>query len=204
MLIFGLVGCTFDPTSQSVTDAYRVIHAQEPEGRLDPKYRYIRVEVEGHPAYMALGYVDQEKGGPVDVWYSSDRNLLRLQNGRIAGSAMKDGVDWISVSYVHLPDWSAIHDRAYFERRRDVSPGYRYGINEKMLIRRISAPKDSNLLRVSPSSLSWFEETVVGADSRPSRYAVNEKGRVVYGEQCLSSDFCLSWQDWPYSEMGAH
>lgn len=204
LMIFGLAGCSLDPASQSVTDAYRVIHAREPEGELDPKYRYLRVEVEGRPAYMALGYVDQAKGGPVDVWYSSDRNVLRLQNGRLVGSTMESGVDWLSVSYAHLPDWNAIGDQAVFERRRDVNPGYRYGIIEKMLIRRIPAPKDSHLLRMPASSLSWFEETVVGADSLPSRYAVNEKGKVIYAEQCLSREFCLSWQDWPYSDMGAH
>jgi hypothetical protein len=96
-----------------------------------------------------------------------------------------------------------------FERARDLSPGYRYGIREKMLIRRIAPPDDTQLRLLPPSSLTWFEEVVQGGeDEQPARYAVNLNRRdgmhrVVYAEQCLSSDLCFSWQRWPSPGKGA-
>ena len=207
VLICSLASCALDPQSQSMMDAYRLIEQGQvvSDADLNPNYRYLRVQVEGHPIFMALGYVDQVPSGPVEVWYSADHNLIRLQNGRLVGAVVKSGVSWLSVSFDHLPRWDAISNQAVFERSRDVSPGYRYGIRETMLIRRIASPADTNLQRVPAASLSWFEESVEGGkDSRPSRYALNHEGRVIYGEQCLSREFCLSWQDWPYTGKGLH
>lgn len=207
-----LAGCAVEPASQAMVDAYRLMRsggaAQQSAVGLNPNFRYLRVQIGEREVFMALGYVDQLPDGPVQVWYSADADVLRLRDGRVVGATMKSGTDWLSVTFAQLPSWEAVKSQAVFDRHRDVSLGYRYGIKEKMLIRRIAPPDDSQLKLVPASTLSWFEETVQGDTSgRPARYAVSLDGagahRVVYAEQCLSSEYCFSWQSWPSSGKGA-
>lgn len=205
-----LSGCAVNPASQAMIDAYRVIRSEEVYApRPNPNFDYLRVQVEEREFFMVLGSVDQAPDGPVHVWHDANRDVLRLRDGRVVGATLKTGTNWLAVSFAHLPRWEAVDSQVTFERSRDVSPGYQYGIKEKVLIRRIAPPDDTQLQRVPASSLTWFEETVQGAaDARPARYAVslNDGGahRVVYAEQCLSSEFCFSWQSWPSSNKGTH
>jgi len=213
-LAAGLAGCAVEPASQAVVDAYRLIRsegaAQQSAAELNPNFRYLRVQIGKREVFMVLGYVDLLPDGPVQVWYSADADVLRLRDGRVVGATMKSGTDWLSVTFAHLPSWEAVGSQAVFDRARDESPGYRYGIKEKLLIRRIAPPDDSRLQFVPASSLTWFEETVQGDTSgHPARYAVSLDGRdgthqVIYAEQCLSSEYCFSWQSWPPSGKGAH
>ncbi|MDP2759342.1 MAG: YjbF family lipoprotein [Sideroxyarcus sp.] len=212
-----LAGCAVEPASQAVVDAYRLMRsegvARQSAVELNPNFRYLRVQIDTREVFMVLGYVDQLPDGPVQVWYSAEADVLRLRDGRVVGATMKSGTDWLSVTFAHLPSWEtvgsqAVFDRAVFDRVRDESPGYRYGIREKLLIRRIAPPDDSQLKLVPASSLTWFEETVQGgADILPARYAVGLDGagahQVIYAEQCLSSDYCFSWQSWPPSGRGS-
>ena len=203
-LIFSLTGCAVEPATQAVLDAYKLQRADgaESAGSLNPNYKYLRVQIDDRVSFMAQGYVDPSPEGPVEVWYSTDRNVLKLLNGRIVGVTIKSGVDWSAVSFSHLPPWNELGERAVFERTRDVSPGYNYGIRESMLIRRIPPPTDTNLKIVPASALIWYEETVQGDDhARASRYAL-DLNKVVYAEQCLTAEFCLSWQNWPQSSKG--
>jgi hypothetical protein len=69
-------------------------------------------------------------------------------------------------------------------------------------MRTIDPPTDARLSGIEPSQLRWLEETadtaLKGAPS--ARYGLSERdGRlsVVYGEQCLSAQFCMAWQAWP-------
>lgn len=209
-LLVCLTGCAVEPASQAMLDAYRLMRsegtAQQSAVRLNPNFRYLRVQIGEREVFMALGYVDQFPEGSVQVWYSAEADVLHLRDGRVVGATMKSGTDWLSVAFAHLPSWEAVGDQAMFDRTRDVSPGYRYGIKEKLLIRRIAPPDDSQLKLIPASTLSWFEEAVQGDTSgRPARYAVSLDGaahQVVYAEQCLSSEYCFSWQSWPSSGKG--
>ena len=205
-----LVGCAGDPTTLALSDAYRIWTTggvRQSDRELSPGFKYLRVQVDDRELYMALGYVDQTPSGPVEVWYSSDADVLHLRNGRLVGATLKSGPDWSAVAFTHLPAWDAIGDHAEFVRRHDESPGYRYGILDNIEIRRIATPDDTQLKVIPASSLTWFEEDVKGDSSvRPARYGVNLHGvaghQVVYAEQCLSQALCLSWQSWPYSSKG--
>lgn len=208
-----LAGCAVEPASQAVVDAYRLIRSEGASDSsvrgLNPDFKYLRVQINEREVFMVLGYIDPTPDGPVQVWYSAESDVLRLRDGRVVSAIMKTGTNWLSVSFSHLPGWNMAGEQAEFERNRDVSPGYRYGINEKMLISRIAPPKDTRLKNIPASSLTWFEETVQGgAEGHPARYAVrlDSSGahQVIYAEQCLSREYCFSWQTWPYSSKGMH
>jgi hypothetical protein len=207
-----LTGCAASPGSQALVDAFHQIRADgsshENSSHLDPRFKYLRVQVGRREVFMALGYVDSHPEGPVEVWYSGTGEVLRLRDGRLIGATMNMGTDWLSVSFTNLPRWEQVGEEASFERNRDISPGYQYGIREKMLIQHIPQPKNTQLQLIQPSSLVWYEERADGVGSLPpARYGVSLAGavpQVVYAEQCLSSDLCFSWQRWMPLDESKH
>jgi len=194
--------------------------------RLNPNYRYLRVTVDGRVALLALGEVDTDPQGPVEVWYSAEREVLRLQNGRLAG-AVGLTTEWRAVSMSDLPRWSEIaragNQMLRWTRVRDVMPGYRFGVKDVLSLRVIPEPKKTALKDLDPQRLTWFEERIeaktgaslsgvfgnssaVDLPLPPARYAVDlHEGSetVVYGEQCLAANLCFSWQRWPAQAQGA-
>ena len=207
VLIGLLSGCSVDPASQGVVDAFNLNQGgSTSHSKLNPNFSYLRVQVGKREVFMVLGYVDKDRDGAVEVWYSALGEVIRLRDGRLVGATMNMGTDWLAVSFKQLPRWEQIGTQAVFERDRDTSPGYQYGIKEKMHIHSIPESKDSQLQLIQSSSLTWFEEFAEGTDALPAaRYAVSMTTipQVVYAEQCLSKEFCFSWQRWtPKKESG--
>jgi len=185
-----------------------------PDARLNPAFRYLRVTIDGRVAFLALGSEDKHPQGPVEVWFSGQREVVRLQNGRIVGVAGLT-TEWRNVVLPEMPSWSAVavaKQPVQWVRMRDVMPGYRFGVRDELSLRPILVPQKSALQGVDPKSFSWFEEQV-RSDSRstifaslasemplpPARYAVDlrdGKEVVVYGEQCLAAELCFTWQRW--------
>lgn len=193
--------------------------------RLNPNFRYLRVTIDGRVVLLALGEVDSDPQGPVEVWYSAERETLRFQNGRLAG-AVGLTTEWRAVSMPELPTWGAIAragDQVLrWTRVRDVMPGYRFGVKDVLSLRVIPEAKNSALKDLDPQRLTWFEERVeaktvaslsgvfgnslaVDLPLPPARYAVDLRDGsevVVYGEQCLAASLCFSWQRWPAQAQG--
>jgi len=175
------------------------------KGPLNPNYEYLRVVADGRVAVLALGDVEGRREAPTEVWYSAQKEVVRFQNGRLV-AATGLTTEWRSVAMPSLPAWEEIikSGELRWTRIRDVMPGYRFGIHDQLLLKRIEAPSGSHLLNMSPESLNWFEEVTIesqaGEKLPPARYAVQRRdgmaALVVYGEQCLEPRFCFSWQRW--------
>lgn len=169
--------------------------------RLNPNFRYLRVTVGGRVALLVLGSEDRNPQGPIQVWFSAQKEVLRFQDGRTVG-AVGLTTEWRAVSLSELPTWSVIArggEPVRWTRVRDVMPGYRVGVRDALVVRVVSAPGKSELQGVDPQRLTWFEERV-DKGLPPARYAVDlryGKEIVVYGEQCLAVDLCFAWQRWP-------
>ena len=173
----------------------------------NPAYNYLRVTYENAEAYMVLGYVDSIQGGPVEVWYSGKREVIRLGNGRILGTSGLPS-DWREVRIQDAPSWDALlrsSEVTQYRRLRDVMPGYHFGIEEQVKVVRLSAYNPLALKGRSPDSLAWFEERDVArtagvAALPPARFGVardeNGLASVVYSEQCLSPDVCYTFERW--------
>lgn len=172
-------------------------------------YRYLRVEVEGHPpALLVLGYVDAHPQGEIEVWYSSQREVIKTQNGRIVGTAGLE-TDWRTMQFPSTaPLWTEMPaNGAIYQRTRDEMPGHRDGITDSIEIK----SWDGVPPIVLPPSLSsdqahsyrWFRETTLNSTAPPLPPAWFAWGQhqgqatVVYSEQCLSRTFCLKLQRWP-------
>jgi len=177
------------------------------EPKLNPNLRYLRVTIEGRVAFLALGYLDSHAQGTIEVWYSGDREVVRLLDGRLVG-ATGLAKEWRTVALPELPDWSnlaASKQTFTWVRVRDVMPGYRYGVRDSLELSVTQAPARSALQGIDPASLTWFEERLVGEVPKslalpPARYAVQTRtdgALVVYAEQCIAADTCFTWQRWP-------
>lgn len=174
--------------------------------KLDPRFQYIRATVAGRAAYLALGNEEAGQGAPLRVWYSADKEVLKFQDGRLAGASGVP-VEWRHVRINDAPDWArtaSAEGGVKWRRKRDVMPGYQSGVQDDLLVRRISPPRSSAIRDLDAGVLVWFEERMIsttGGELLPAaRYGVDMRGgraEVVYGEQCLSKAICFTWQQWP-------
>lgn len=184
---------------------------------LNPDFRYLRATTDGRVALLVLGYVEPNADGPIQVWYSAEREVLRLLNGRIAG-AVGLPTEWRNVTLESPPPWNSLKhaiQTPHWVRHRDVMPGYRFGVRDVLSLRSISPPSRSAIQGLDPEDLAWYEERVenslrdaksVDENQLPAaRFAVSldEGGEaVVYSEQCLAPKLCFTLQRWPVASRG--
>ena len=165
-LVAALTACSSSSNAILQTLPYAV--GRDPKlanARLNPNFRYLRVTIKGRVVLLALGDVDSHPQGPIEVWYSAEREVLRLQNGRLAG-AVGLTTEWRDVSLPELPSWSvaARADQAFrWTRTRDVMPGYRFGVKDALSLRVVPEPKRSALQGLDPQRFRWFEERIESA-----------------------------------------
>lgn len=184
--------------------------------KLAPKFGYLRVTTENATAILALDRLEPHPDGDIQVWFGVAGEVLKIQNGRLIGFVGLR-TEWRGVRLPKLPSWSQVaasREAVRWTRTRDVMPGYRFGIRDELALRSIPPVERSALREVDPKNLLWFEERfdrqsiflpafLSGSSSEgplpPARYAVlmvDGREVVLYGEQCLAPDLCLTWQRW--------
>lgn len=201
-----LCACGHTPVTRTLFDAIPGLGRNTDAITLNPSLRYLRVTVRGRVALMVLGYVEPYPEGEIDTWYSGEGEVIRLQNGRVVGTAGLE-TDWRAVRSFSLPAWKDLAGRAavVYRRERDEMPGYRFGIGETVSLYPVRVPSNAKLVGLPVDGLRWYEEAVLGQpDGLPSaRFALQVRNgipRVIYGEQCLSRDLCIAWQTWPATQ----
>ena len=201
--VLALTACGHTPVTLTLFEAAGIGKSVDTL-KLNPNLSYLRVTVGvDRVVLMVLGYLDHTPQGTIETWYSSEGEVLKLQNGRVVSTAGL-AIDWRTVRYNALLAWPEMVRRmsSEFGRQTDQMPGYKYGIDQKVSIAFVPAPINTNLVGVAPDNLRWYEETVQGTlHGLPSaRYGLRLSTSgpvVVYGQQCFSDDFCISWQPWP-------
>lgn len=180
--------------------------------KLNPDLRYLRVQAQGQaPALMVLGYVDPDPLGDIQVWYSSAREVIKLQNGRIVSTTGLE-TNWRAVRFSAAPPtWSALpSEGGLYNRLRDQMPGHRYALSDRLQLKPLVGLPSIELPGTLPleqaNTYRWFSETNLSSGDAalpPSWFAWSDsRGQpaVVYSQQCLSSTFCLTMQLWPVQE----
>jgi hypothetical protein len=178
--------------------------------RLNPQLRYLRIDVAGRPpALLVLGYLDPHPEGEVEVWYSSQGEVLKTRHGRIIGTAGLE-LDWRRVAMTPAaPAWQEVTVSGHrYRRLRDEMPGYRQNIVSDVVVTRWKGLPDTALAASLPPERArryqWFrEEEANSSPGNPLPAAWYGWGRynghaaIVFSQQCLSATFCLSLQRWP-------
>jgi len=216
-LTLALVGCASgtnllsDVVAGVVADRFDSGADPTRDVKLNPDYRYLRVEVDGRPpALLVLGYVDADPDGPIETWYSAGREVIKTQNGRIVATVGLE-TDWRSVRFQPRspPAWTphAGGQPTFFDRLRDEKPGYRYSVQDQIEHRAWDRAPPGGvspaLAAAGMAHLVWFRENTVrstGDVLPPAWFAIdarNDSAIVVYSEQCLTPVFCLKLLRWP-------
>lgn len=216
LLTVNLVGCASSNTS-ALADALSALASDRfgsgnqstLPAQPNPAYRYLRVEVAGHPpALLVLGYIDAHPLGEIEVWYSAQREVIKTQNGRIVGTGGLE-TDWRTVQFPSPPPplTEVAAQGATYQRLRDEMPGHRYGITDDVEIKSWDGTPPIALPRSLPAeqarTYQWFRETTLKSTASllpPAWFARGQhqgQTTVVYSEQCLSVTFCLRLQRWP-------
>lgn len=204
-----LAGCSSINTG--VTDTLRSFFVSPPQPdsrKLDKRFAYLRVTIGKRVNFLALGMVEPHPAGGIEVWYSANGEILRLQNGRLL-SITGTFDEWRGSKVESpLPTWRelvALPQPLTWRRSRDLMPGYRFGVRDTLKVSRIQPPSNSVLQTLDPGKLTWFEEVIINSSDAvertipPTRYAVDlnsGNGLVVYAEQCISREMCIAWQRW--------
>jgi hypothetical protein len=201
IVAFCLGACTTG--TSAVVETVKLIGRRDTQAAQPPSapgLRYLRVDTHDGTVFMVLGYVEHAADGDTNVWYSNKGEVVKLRRGRIVATAGL-ATDWRDVRFSSLPDWhQAAGQTLRYRRSRDEMPGYRFGIDETLILHAIEAPQDVAFAAPAGAALRWFEERVDGLlpDALPpSLYAVDlNTGRTLYGRQCLAANLCLAWQAW--------
>lgn len=181
----------------------------------NPLYRYLRIEVRGRaPALLVLGYIDAHPQGDIEVWYSSKREVIKTQNGRIVATTGLE-TDWRAVRFPSAPPvWTMVPSQGgVYQRLRDEMPGHRYAISDRLELKPwVGLPPITlpvSLTGDQARVYDWFRETTLSSTDQPLPPAWFAWGMhrgqltVVYSEQCLSATFCLKLQLWPVQESAS-
>ena len=202
----GLTGCGtgYEQNTRALQSLLKP-NAAANSARLDPALRYLRVQVAGRTVLMVLGYLDPAPQGTIEVWYSADGEVMRLQDGRMVSSTGLP-VDWHDVTATpHLPPADQLQGLLPFtyQLRFDLQPGNHFGRTQRRVLELAAAPTDTDLANLQPAQLTWLrdrpaEQATTTTSSAWLAYArQGAQWSWQFTRQCLRSDFCLSWQRWP-------
>ncbi|MFT4174399.1 MAG: hypothetical protein QM639_17675 [Rhodocyclaceae bacterium] len=183
--------------------------------RLDPSLRYLRATVNGTPVALVLGSIDTQtdpdslRTTSIENWYSGTGELVRIKDGRLLSTTGIGPVDWRATRSSGVPSWTTVLGAPgqmwTYTRTRDVMPGYHYGLRDAITVAASAPPVATRLVTVPAERLQWFRESgsTEGTDdprlaAQPALYGVDVSktgnDAVVYLEQCLSTELCLTLQ----------
>lgn len=182
-----------------------------PSGELTANYQpgveYLQVGHAGRKTAMALGW--RTTAGPLvhEYWYSGQREMLHLLNGRVFGvMGMTQELRAQVPANPPAPSWQAIAEATQskasggalvWSRTRDVQPGYRYGVVEYITSRQTQPTQAQQAL--TGQAAVWFEDQVESKAKGGQTWRYTEQfavvnNRVVYSLQCVGPDLCLRLQ----------
>ncbi len=198
---FFLLGCTnlWQAGWQTVHQSRSADRQSQALG-INPNLRYLKVAINQHEVFMVEAY----RLGSESVWVSSDQAIIKTRNGYLSDL---EGFrsNWQEVRGPDLGLVAQLTRPTAYTRVRNEMPGYRYQVRESVLITPLAAaPKDILFEPSAGPSLRWFSEEVrsqAGGLSPPYHYPglfaidISQKPiQVVFGQQCLASDYCIRWQ----------
>lgn len=160
-----------------------------------PGFEYLEVRLHGRRAAMALGSREVRGDAVHEYWYSGQREMIHLINGRI--SEALGMTHEIRGTVGGAPGWARLtqSDRPLvWSRSRDVMPKYRYGVREFVISQKVM-PTAAEKKAVGPDAV-WVEEEVKSqhADGRDWIYREQfalKNGLVVYSVQCIAPELCV-------------
>ena len=208
---FFFMGCSSDSDAayKTLVSTFQDDSKVMADASLNKDLSYLRVNIDGLEALMVKGYIDQDKLGPIDVWYSSDGSVLRLQKGRYLGSLGFDK-NWQHVQLQDAPDFTNIvnqfkretasiqlksvasfypEQQYFFSRSKTEMPGYQSSLQERVGASAqdsapIGIPKSLSSY-LNPSEIVWVSEKPLNNNEK----AKNNSSYAWYGFKKINSSY---------------
>lgn len=161
-------------------------------------FEYLEVRAPAGVAAMALGARDKVGDQVHEYWYSGQREMVHMVNGRI--HEVIGMTHEVRHSAYEAPSWAALtqSDRPLiWSQTKDVMPSYQYGLTEFVISQRVE-PTTAEKKLVTQDAV-WVEEEVKGkrADGGDwiyrQKFALGMSG-VVYSMQCIAPDLCFEFK----------
>lgn len=190
MLLMGCKG--FNPVADTMST---FVSSAEPSDNYQKGLSYLKVVLNGRETSMALGY-RSDKGQEVhEHWYSGQREMLHLVNGRI--TEVQGMTNELRKQSGKAPSWTYLMETKRplsWLRTRDVMPGYRYGVVEYVVSQWVEPTHKQAALVKQPAL--WFTEQIQSKTSNGQNWTYIETyavsgNQVIYSEQCLAPDMCI-------------
>ena len=171
---------------------------------MNPNLQYLEAQTAGAQAMMVLGYTaNPQQQPPVQTWYESQRELLRLQNGFLVSvSGVNNSISTTEYTWaapnnqgVRLPTAKTYSQpgQQVFNKTIPLSfqavPEPAVSTKNSVLRKRLLQAGQSNR-----QALQWFQEVTQPNSEIPySLHAFASNGTPVYGSQCLTPSACIEW-----------
>lgn len=177
-----------------------VLKTREAPPNLNPQFNYMRLVMNGHTLWLAQGSIEPWPAANTKVFYSADRSVFKWSNGRLT-SVTTPLLDWRE-HLLQSINWSTAKP---FKISRDVDniDGIS-AMTEQRELSLVSAPKHHSYIG-DDATLVWVHEYTVPQSQVSQSYSSYDNwyafeshnmNEPVYGQQCISKRYCLSWQVW--------
>lgn len=214
-LVLPLACMALSACASNLTAAYEMIQAvgtpnpnRFEQFDMNPNLQYLEAQTAGAQAMMVLGYTTTPQDEPpLQTWYDSQRELLRLQNGFLVSvTGVNNAISSTEYTWgtpnnqaVRLPTSKTFSqpDQQIFNKTALLSfqamPETAISTKNSVLRKRLLSTAQPNR-----PALLWFQEIQKPGeqayiDIPYSLYAFAPNGSPVYGSQCLTATACIEW-----------
>lgn len=158
-------------------------------------FEYLLVGIHGREVTMALGVREVRDGALHEFWYSGQREMLHLCDGRI--TEVVGMTQELRYSSKGTPSWDELMQSGrplVWSRSRDSMPGYRVGLTEFVISQRVTpTPEEA---KAAGQAAMWVEEEIKSKKLNGANWIYREQfaisdGRVVYSKQCITPELCF-------------
>ena len=210
-LVLPLACMALSACASNFSAAYKMIQAvgtQNPnrfaQFEMKPNLQYLEAHAGGAQAMMVLGYTAiPQQQPPVQTWYDSERELLRLQNGFLVSvTGVNNAISTTEYNWaepnnqgVQLPSSKTYSQPEQQIFNKTIQLSFQ-AVPETTISTKNSVLRKRLLQTVQPNgqTLLWFQEIPKSSSEIPySLYAFASNGSPVYGSQCLSPSACIEW-----------
>ncbi len=194
-MLLCLTACAgFNPVTDTAGYFFQS-RVSSPENSYVPGFEYLEVEWEGRKSVMALGYRLVNASQTDEHWYTSQGEMLKLQNGRIV--QVLGMVREVRRLSTNTPLWTDLTSRklpVVWSQTKDVMPGYRFGLQEFVITQQVEPTSTEH--SHSRAATHWIAEEVKSKDASGRTWIYKQKFALankesVYSEQCVAKDMCF-------------
>ncbi len=193
-LVLALLLSACSQTNPVLTTLGSAWHDPSAAMNFNPSLEYLQVQALGRKSYLVLG-VRQVQGEEMnEYWYSADKEMLHLRNGRLIEALGMTRE--IRSTTLTAPAWLTLSTQAQvWVRERDLMPYYQYGVRQFVISQQVKPTEQEKAW--APRATHWVQEQIKtssatqGAWIYDELFALDDHGHVLYSNQCVAPDLCL-------------